>query len=254
MHNASRLGKCQLHHALRYQRSVSTPHQRLKAAREAAGYETAKQAAEAMGVSVATYIQHENGTRGLPASRAERYARFFRTSPEWLLYGRGELGTVTNPPEMFKPVNRSVPLLGEVQAGAWTEVAEEYAPEEFVPIYLAGFEGAQLFALRIRGPSMDRHYPDGTMVIVCPAAEIGVREGDHVVVRRRRGGLVETTIKEVVKEKGGIALWPRSSDPAHQEPIRLDHARDADEGPEIVGVVVSSYVIRPIQQRPLLQI
>lgn len=41
-----------------------------------------------MGVSVATYIQHENGTRGFPADRAQRYARFFRTTPEWLLYGR----------------------------------------------------------------------------------------------------------------------------------------------------------------------
>lgn len=254
MHNARQSGKCPMHHAARYQRAVSTPAQRLKAAREAAGYETAKQAAEAMGVAVATYLQHENGTRGVPAARAERYARFFRTTPEWLLYGRGELSSNINSSEGFRPVNRTVPLLGEVQAGAWREVVEEYAPEEVVPVYLAGFEGANLFALRIRGPSMDRYYPDGTMVIVCPAAEIGVREGDHVIVRRRRGSLVETTVKEVVRERGGIALWPRSTDPAHQEPIRLKTVRDADEGPEIIGVVVSSYVVRPIQQRPLLQL
>jgi len=243
-----------LHHAARYQRAVSTPAQRLKSAREAAGYETAKQAAEAMGVAVATYLQHENGTRGVPASRADRYARFFRTTPEWLLYGRGELAKDVHTPEGFRPINRTVPLLGEVQAGAWREVVEEYAPEEVVPIYLAGFEGANLFALRIRGPSMDKYYPDGTMVIVCPAVEIGVREGDHVIVRRRRGSLVETTAKEVVKEKGGVALWPRSTDPAFQEPIRIQSVRDSDEGPEIIGVIVSSYVVRPIQQRPLLQL
>jgi len=232
---------------------VSNANERLRAAREAAGYDTAKSAAEAMGASVATYSQHENGTRGYPATRAQRYARFFKTTPEWLLYGRGDEPTTSGSKTIVKRASRLVPVLGSVQAGAWTEAAEEPSPEEVVPIYLAGFEGAQLFALRIRGPSMNLYYPDGTMIIVCPAAEIGVREGDHVVVRRHRGAMCETTVKEVVKEKAGIALYPRSKDPEHQKPIRIQEARDADDGPEIIGVVVSSYVVRPIQQRPLLQ-
>lgn len=255
MHFASQTDKCHLHHGEHYDDGVSTPGDRLKAAREAAGYETAKQAAEAMGVSVATYVQHENGTRGFPAPRADRYARFFRSSPEWLLYGRGDAPERSEVPFGARRVTRQVPVLGEVQAGVFAEIPDD-APDvpEMVPVYLAGFEGAQLFALRVRGPSMDRHYPDGTMVIVCPAAEIGVREGDHVVVRRRRGMLAETTLKEVVREKNGIALWPRSSDPGFQDPIRLETVRDADEGPEIIGVVVSSYVVRPIQQRPLIQL
>src|SRR4051812_33010702 len=90
MHNALSDGKCLMHHRESYADAVSTPSERLKAARLAAGYETAKSAADAMGLSVATYLQHENGTRGLPATRADRYARFLRTSPEWLLYGRGD--------------------------------------------------------------------------------------------------------------------------------------------------------------------
>lgn len=233
---------------------MRTAHERLRAAREAAGYDTAKAAAEAMGASVATYLQHENGTRGYPAPRAQRYARFFKTTPEWLLYGRGSEPTQSGDDAHVKRVTRLVPVLGEVQAGVWTEAADEPPPEEVVPIYLAGFEGARLFALRIRGPSMDLHYPDGTMIIVCPAAEIGVREGDHVVVRRQKGPMCETTVKEVVRDKQGIALWPRSSDPDHQKAIRIEDFRDADDGPEIIGVVVSSYVVRPIQKKPLLQL
>lgn len=246
--------KCHLHHSARYARVVRTAHERLRAAREAAGYETAKAAAEAMGASVATYLQHENGTRGLSRDRAQRYARFLKSTPEWLLYGRGDQPTQSSGEPHVRRVSRLVPVLGEVQAGAWTEAAEEPPPEEVVPIYLAGFEGARLFALRVRGPSMDLHYPDGTMIIVCPAAEIGVREGDHVVVQRRKGAMCETTVKEVVKDRHGIALWPRSRDPDHQKPIRVEDLREADDGPEIIGVVVSSYVVRPIQQRPLLQI
>lgn len=254
MHIALPLGKCHLHHSARYLRAMSTPGERLKAAREAAGYATAKQAAEAMGIPAPTYIQHESGVRGVPATRAERYARFFRTTPEFLLYGRGDTPERGETPFGLRRVTRQVAVLGDVQAGAWREIDDEPETPEMIPVYLAGFEGAQLFALRVRGTSMDRHYPDGTMVIVCPAAEIGVREGDHVVVRRRRGSLVETTLKEVVKEKGGVALWPRSSDPAFQDPIRVETVRDADEGPEIIGVIVSSYTVRPIQQKPLIQL
>lgn len=62
---------------------------RLRAAREAAGFDSAKGAAEAMGVPVASYVQHENGSRGYKRDRAEQYARRFRTTPEWLLFGRG---------------------------------------------------------------------------------------------------------------------------------------------------------------------
>lgn len=254
MHFARPLGKCHMHHAQRYSRVVSTAAERLRAAREAAGYETAKRAAEAMGASVATYIQHENGTRGFPAGKAQRYARFFRTSPEWLLYGRGDMPATQNGEPHASRVTRLVQVLGEVQAGAWTEAVEEPAVEEVVPVYLAGFEGARLFALRIKGPSMDLFYPDGTMIIVCPAAEIGVREGDHVVVRRHKGAMCETTVKEVAKDKHGILLVPRSTDPAFQQPTRLPRAADADDGPEIIGVVVSSYVVRPVQRKPLLQL
>jgi len=230
------------------------PGDRLRLARERAGYASAKAAAEAMGVPYPTYSQHEGKLRGIPAGRAERYGKFFRVSPEWLLYGRGDLDEMPppSPPVGMRAVTRMVPVIGVIQAGVFAEVFDEPDDPEVIPIHLAGFEGAQLFALRVRGPSMDQHYPDGTMVVVCPAAEIGVREGDHVVVRRRRGGLVETTLKEVVKEKRGVALWPRSSDPAFQEPIRIDSVRDADDGPEIIGVVVSSYTVRPIQQRPLI--
>jgi transcriptional regulator with XRE-family HTH domain len=67
---------------------MSTPGERLKAAREANGYATAKEAAEAMGVPVPTYTQHERAPKFLPSRRAEQYARFYGLTPEFLLYGR----------------------------------------------------------------------------------------------------------------------------------------------------------------------
>jgi hypothetical protein len=68
-----------------------TPGERLKAAREANGFETAKDAALAMAVPIATYTQHEKAAKHLPARRADEYAKFFGLTPEYLLFGRGDV-------------------------------------------------------------------------------------------------------------------------------------------------------------------
>jgi transcriptional regulator with XRE-family HTH domain len=67
---------------------MDTPGDRLKQARLLRGFKTAKDAAAALGMAVATYQQHETKTRTIPPAKAQRYAAFFQTSPEWLLYGR----------------------------------------------------------------------------------------------------------------------------------------------------------------------
>lgn len=66
----------------------STPGDRLKQAREAAGFDHASEAARALRIPVPTYLAHESGERGIQR-QAERYAAFFRVSLDWLLTGRG---------------------------------------------------------------------------------------------------------------------------------------------------------------------
>lgn len=68
---------------------MQQPYERLQRARELAGYENATDAADAMGVPRPTYLGHENGSRGFKGT-AERYAKFFRVSFEWLMTGAGE--------------------------------------------------------------------------------------------------------------------------------------------------------------------
>ena len=63
------------------------PSDRLKLLREAAGYQSAAEAARAMGVKVTSYSHHENGRRKLTVPSATAYARFFDVSPPVLLYG-----------------------------------------------------------------------------------------------------------------------------------------------------------------------
>ena len=70
---------------------MTTPGERLKAARERFGFATAKDAALAMGVAIATYTQHEKAVKHLPARRAAEYAALFHVTPEFILYGRGDM-------------------------------------------------------------------------------------------------------------------------------------------------------------------
>ncbi len=50
-----------------------------------AGFRSGRAAAEALGISTATYAAHENGTRRFGPEEARRYARFFHVTPAWLL-------------------------------------------------------------------------------------------------------------------------------------------------------------------------
>lgn len=136
-----------------------------------------------------------------------------------------------------------IPVVGEVQGGAF-RMAYEFPPDErdSIPVSAAAYpayEGVQLRALRVTGPSVNELYPDGTFVVVVSAADTDVRPGDKVVVFRRQGGLCESTIKEVRLEGERVALYPRSTHPDHQTPIYLD-VEDQDS-PEIAYVVIGSY-------------
>lgn len=64
-------------------------HDRLKLAREQRGFESARDAADALGVPYGTYSGHENGSRGIRPESVFRYAQFFGVNVAWLEHGVG---------------------------------------------------------------------------------------------------------------------------------------------------------------------
>jgi hypothetical protein len=89
MHYAFCERKRLLHNEIHYAERVNDPAARLRIARLRAGYKTGKDAAEALGFPVSTYLSHENGSRGISASKAYTYARKYKVREQWLLYGVG---------------------------------------------------------------------------------------------------------------------------------------------------------------------
>jgi SOS-response transcriptional repressor LexA len=73
---------------------TETADERLRLARQQAGYRSAAAAAEANGWKVPTYRSHENGARGYDADDATRYGQAFRVSRAWLMTGE-------NPPQFL---------------------------------------------------------------------------------------------------------------------------------------------------------
>ena len=242
-----------MHNASRYASAICTIYppnaffmedtaSRLRDARAKAGYETAKAAAEAMNIPIATYIQHENGYRGYPAARAKRYAQFFRVSPEWLLYGKGsnEMATVVESPDIM--------ILGKVAAGVWLEESfVEPDPADRPKISydrLAGSPGTMdLFAVELSGDSMNLAFPANT-ILICERIPFGsgnIKTGDYVIVERENHNLREMTCKQIlIDTDGSFLLQSRSSNPKYSEPIRVPRSLDdefVDNGINFIGKV-----------------
>lgn len=97
MHFALSDCKRLLRYSFAYLGNMDSPNARLRWAREQ-HFATAVEAADALGVPRSTYIGHENGHRGFPAKRAPQYARKFKVSEEWLLYGKGAQPTIAPDP------------------------------------------------------------------------------------------------------------------------------------------------------------
>lgn len=181
---------------------------RLRTAREAAGYESATRAAQALGVPEPTYLAHENGSRGYTRV-ASRYADRFKVTVDWLTRGKGR------GPQL-------VPVVGYVGAGA------EMLPFDDSPVggglerveAPVGEEGC--VAVVIRGESM-HPLKEGWLIFYRRDAE-GVESdciGELCVVKISDGA----TMLKTVQRDPAPGLWRLESwNAPTREGVRLEWA------------------------------
>src|ERR1700730_2817486 len=121
---------------------------RLRAAR-AKRFESARYAAMALGIPVSTYSSHERaeapGRRDYSPEQAQRYARRFGVTAEWLLFGPPE--TAKKPTTTKRTIVGYIGLNGEVFFYA-------VAPENLEQIEIPELVTASTVAFEIRGRSM----------------------------------------------------------------------------------------------------
>lgn len=193
-----------------------------------------------IGVDQSTLSKYERGEHNPKSEPIQKMADLAGMSVgEWL-----GIEPVSNKDVRAKTVR----VVGELQAGVWREAIEwDYDDQYDAPVLLdSSLPGYALKGYVVRGTSMNRYYPDGSIVYAAATIYNGLTpaNGDHVLVsRRNKSGLFEATLKEYVVEPDGSRwLWPRSNDPEHQTPIQF--GPDSEEV-TVTGIVFSSFITRP---------
>ncbi|TPM19808.1 LexA family transcriptional regulator [Mesorhizobium sp. B2-3-6] len=139
---------------------------------------------------------------------------------------------------------RNVPVKGFVQAGHWAETWEWGDDDVYsVPVpddpALRPF---MLHAAETRGPSMNKRYPERTVLVFTDVVETGASLDlgkRYIVERERADGLREATVKTLWRDEAGkVWLLPESEDPRFQEPIPIEGGED--DTVRVVGRVVYS--------------
>lgn len=193
------------------------------------------------------------GVAATTVQRAVKPTYEFTTSSKTLAKLASAAGY--SPPDLTEQVQKYEPKFLAVrfkaQAGNWFEVddtAQTHDESERPVAPDPRYEQYNQWLERVEGDSMDRRIMPGSYAHVVDAVEMGYtpREGDLVVVERRRDGghLRERTIKQVSLKSHNIELWPRSNNPRWREPVVLAGGFHHDETleVEIVGLVIGAYL------------
>lgn len=175
--------------------------ERLRTARQGAGFSSPADAADAMGIPRPTYYAHENGTKGLARS-GQRYSDFYRVSLDWLLRGRGDMTSGIS----------SIPLMGLVGAGSQVEPIGDTVAASIGEIDLP--DGEHLGALIVRGDSQYPRYMDGEIIIYDRRPEAPGRLANHYAVVDCTDG--RRLIKKIVRGRG-VSSWTLWSHNAPEE-------------------------------------
>lgn len=178
-----------------------TPADRLSALRKRR-YSTAAAAADALGKANSTYTQHENGLREISRNAAIEYARFFGTTVDYILRGKGQ---------QTAGKSFTLPMLGKVGAGAVVDLVAEEVPGAPLDEVRISFDGD--FVLEITGDSMwPRFMPGERIVVEGQPVNPESLVGRYAVVQVEEDG--RRLLKRILKGDriGTVNLWSHNAD------------------------------------------
>lgn len=177
--------------------------------------------AKKLGTSQPQYQRLEKGKRPMSKKWALKIESEFGISAAQILFKEDD-----DTPKLA----RTIKVIGYVQAGEWEETWELPYEDQYDVAIPAdpGLAGYPLYAAETRGPSMNKRYPEGTIVVFTNAIETHedlIPGKRYIVERERADGLKEATVKLLwVDDKGKPWLLPESDDPRYQEPISMESA------------------------------
>lgn len=139
-------------------------------------------------------------------------------------------------------------VVGEVEAGAWREQAE-WTPAEWYQVEVDHSEyRGQHSGLVVRGRSMERTLPPGTILrcvdMISAGADWG--DGDYVIIERRDGDRVELTCKKLSQGLDGWSLVAESNQEKYREPIFIGRPVEGGAGLHFDGLLDEDTRVRAL--------
>lgn len=185
------------------------PYERLRDARIEAGFKSATKAAERLGVTITTYRTHENGQNGIPPDRAEQYAKLFKTTPEWILYGRRSLSQV------------EIPILGVIEKKGEVRSFSVHSNSELERVSAPPGIGHDAVAVRVSGDGLFPRYEDGDLLIYGNATTYENAFGKECILVLQSGDPVLRKVGQVVG--GGKVMLESWNAPAEAHGVFSYH-------------------------------
>jgi len=176
--------------------------------------------ARILGVESPRIYEISNGERRIQTNEITLTARFLEISEADLHQSLRENRLIVSAGKDLTSIETSfssVPVVGNVQAGAFIEAFEESALD-YIPM-VGGEKNANLFALKVIGDSMDIIYPEGTFLVCQRIFDYPkeLKDGLKVIVKRRAvGDLFEATVKQFKKKGNVTTLTPMSNNPKYK--------------------------------------
>ena len=188
--------------------------------------------AELMKTSTVQIFRLETGERKLTTEWLERFSKALQVQPSELI------GSLEN----IQYINK----IGFVEAGNWQEALQLPESEWESICYEANdsLRGKKVFALGVRGNSMNRIFPPERTTLICldindyyDINSDGIQNGDYIIAQRiSKDGKYEATVKRYTRiDANTVILSPESTDDSFK-PIVLT-AND-NNGYEIKAVVI----------------
>ncbi|QDH14080.1 helix-turn-helix domain-containing protein [Formicincola oecophyllae] len=190
-------------------------------------------------------------------SNVERLAKVLKCSVQELYYG--EQNPAPLPPTRGSMPTRQIEVRGSVQAGLFTD-ALEWSPLDWFSITSPAEDGypanCHRYGLLVRGASMNRLFPEGSIISVIDFDELGrePQTGECVVVLRRSetSNAFEATVKAYQRRPDGtILLWPRSDDPEFQNPFIIPPiSADFNDQAAAPDIRIAAVVVCAVRLQP----
>ena len=202
-------------------------HNKLAEMRKRAGL-TQQQLAEKMGVTQQTIWYYENGKREMKSGVLISMSQALGCTVADLLGISNAKGIL----DAVSTQSKSLPVFGRIAAGTAREALSQSDMTHETPDALLKSH-PESFWLIVSGNSMNKMFPDGSLVLIDPAEE--VRNGDIAAIFVNGD---DATIKRIYFENNAIRLHPESYDQDYRDRVIDNNDPDAPTV-RIIGKAVS---------------